>query len=130
MWQYTQQLVRHMNRKLETSGLTPTLCRTLEAKSLLFAAKHDVYDKITTYNVRFSLVTPRAEPMEMLAVFWVGKLDMRGLHVDTIMQTSRFSHWTNQCIDAVRASDGNPHYCDCVRPPKGGWNATLNRNVA
>jgi hypothetical protein len=59
--------------------------------------------------------------MEMLAVFAVGSMEMRGVMIDTIIQTSRFSHWVEHCGDEVTAAGGNHHYCDCAHVPDGGW---------
>ena len=112
-------LVDYMNREL--SSLIPAVCRKLEFDQLLYAATRPVTDKVTGYTVRFTVKSPRMAPLEMLGTFGVGRMDMRGVYVNTIIQTSRFAPWIEQCYDAVTAQGGNHHFCDCTQPPKGGW---------
>ena len=120
--QYLPYLVNHMNAELASHNLTSTVCRKLEGGSVLHAASHQISEKIKGYQVQFSVVSPRTEPMELLAVFGVGSKEMRGITIDTIIQTSRFARWVEHCKDDVTAASGNHHYCDCARPPlDGGW---------
>jgi hypothetical protein len=118
---YLPKVVNYMNTELAYHNLTSSVCCTLEVDSLLYAASHQTSEKIVGYQTRFSIASPRTEPMEMLAVFAVGSMEMRSVMIDTIIQTSRFSHWVEHCGDEVTAAGGNHHYCDCAHVPDGGW---------
>jgi len=118
--QYAPKLMSHINGHLLQKELTPKVCRTLQLDSLLYAASHQASDNYVGYQVRFSVVSPRTQPMEMYAVFGVS-VHTKALIVDTIIQTSRFAHWVDHCKDDVTAVGGNHHYCDCSQAPDGGW---------
>jgi len=118
---YLPKLVKYMNAELVENNLAPSVCRTLEVDSLLHAASRRTSEKMMGFQIRFSIVSPRTEPMEMLAVFGVGSRELRGVMIDTIIQTSRFSLWVDHCDAEVTAAGGNHHYCDCAHAPDGGW---------
>lgn len=127
---FLSKIVNQMNVELANHNLTTNVCRSLKVGALLYASFHEITPKIAGYHTRFSIVSPRSEPMEMLAVFGIGKMEMRshGAMIDTIIQTSRFHHWQVQCEAAVTASGGNHHYCDCVNAPEGGWDLNVSRS--
>jgi len=125
-------LIKYVNVELETHNLTSrnltsSVCRMLEVDSLLSLTYRDTNPKMTGYTARFSIISPRSEPMEMFATYSKGKKEFSnaGVMIDTIIQTSQFSHWVEQCKDKVIVAGGSQHYCDCVHPPDGGWNLTL-----
>jgi hypothetical protein len=118
---YLPKVVNYMNTELAIHNLTASVCRTLEVDSLLHATSRRSDVNMVAFETRFSIASPRTEPMEMLASFGVGSKELRGVTIDTIIQTSHFSHWVMHCGDEVTAAGGNDHFCDCAHVPDGGW---------
>ena len=118
------KIVDHMNDELEKHKLISMgVCRKLTAKDLLSASSRPATETMTSYTLRFSVESPRSEPMEFFSVTGKGLKYQRNTYVfRTVIQSSRFAHWIEQCRQDVTVAGGNHHFCDCVKPPvSGGW---------
>lgn len=117
------KIVAHMNQELEKHELISSgVCRKLIAKAILTLSSRPITEKLTGYTLRYLIKSPRSEPMEFFATAGRGVMERRGVYVTTVLQSSRFAHWIEQCRHNVTVAGGNLHFCDCVEPPPvGGW---------
>eukprot|EP00594_Rhizosolenia_setigera_P000414 CAMPEP_0178948798 /NCGR_PEP_ID=MMETSP0789-20121207/5677_1 /TAXON_ID=3005 /ORGANISM="Rhizosolenia setigera, Strain CCMP 1694" /LENGTH=605 /DNA_ID=CAMNT_0020629213 /DNA_START=280 /DNA_END=2094 /DNA_ORIENTATION=+ len=120
------KVVKHMNDELEKSNnlISSGVCRELKPKKLESVSWRPITPKVKTFNLRFTVESPRLETMEFIASASKGIMQFRGFHMGTVIQASRFAHWIEQCRQEVTDAGGNHHFCDCVKPPenKYGWN--------
>lgn len=124
------KVLKHMNAELDKFNLiSSNVCRRLEGKSLLSVSSRPSGGKLTQYKFQFLVQSPRAEPMEFLAIAHIGIMENRGVYMNSVIQVSRFKHWTEQCNQNVTDMGGNHHFCDCVKPPHSvhGWK--FNRTI-
>lgn len=127
------KVVKHMNDELEKFHLISSgVCRELKAKTLVSVSWRPITPKVKTFNLRFTVESPRLETMEFIASASKGIVQLRGFYMGTVIQASRFAHWIEQCRQDVTDSGGNHHFCDCVKPPanKYGWNYNRTAEAA
>ena len=81
------KVVHDMSAELATHDLTSSARRTLGVDSLLRVTSRRSSENVVGHQIRFSIATPRSEPVEMLAALGVGSKEMRGVVIDTTIQT-------------------------------------------